>query len=79
MNLYELIERLEEIREAYNGDNPEILLATQPNYPLAFRLDNVVAYIDGMEAEHNGEKVVWLTEGVSIYDAPYAPRAVFYE
>lgn len=44
MKLYELIERLQEVLESFTEeDQPEIdvLLATQPNWPLAFTVSGV--------------------------------------
>lgn len=44
MKLYELVERLQEVLDTFSeGDQPdiEVMLATQPNWPLAFTVAGV--------------------------------------
>ena len=60
MNIAELIEALEEIAEEY--PDAEVLLATQPSYPLAFTIERAHADMDG---------VVWIAQGEPAAD-PYA-------
>ena len=45
MTITELIERLEELREA-NGGDTEVRIASQPSWPLSGRIANVVVLDD---------------------------------
>lgn len=117
MKLSELIQHLLVIAKEVNpsvdlddliGDSgwrvdPEVRMATQPNYPLAYRIQCVTLLrededeADELEAELPNETdsgkrqmmqqridgirtqsgIVWIAEGGSVYDAPYAPGAAW--
>lgn len=87
MNVSELIERLQDC-----DPEAEVLIATQPNWPLAYHLSGVATPEDiagETRCEDHGsfscdedecqptESVVWLAEGSQRYDNPYAPRAAW--
>lgn len=83
MKIQELIERLQDIA----GDFPdaEVMLATQPNYPIAETLRGVASPVDD-DLDDEGERdpskpVVWLASGGSPSEEsginPYAPEWVF--
>ena len=59
----------------------EVLLATQPNYPLAHEIGGVAPNSEVENTDDGdstfGEKTIWIAEGSQHYDHPYAPRAVF--
>lgn len=85
MKIQELIERLTEIADVY--PDAEVLLATQPNWPITETLRGV-ADPDAVlgDDDRNGadlgslEPVVWLVSGgqpTSNEVSPYAPRWVF--
>ena len=75
--------------------DPEVRLATQQRYPLAFHLDCVTHLTPDAEPQSEAEEegwedhradptpeqpgIVWLAEGGSCYDSPYAPRAAWGE
>lgn len=66
MSLDELIERLEELRENYDGNTWEIKIAHQPSYPLLARLDAVsldsekqVVYIAAGSGTEYGVSEIW--------------------
>jgi hypothetical protein len=85
MNVTELIERLAEL-----DPGAEVMLATQPSWPLQSRLAGVASSADlAMDLECAGhgdyscdecagqdEPVVYLVEGDAA-DQPYAPRAAW--
>lgn len=64
-------------------DDDEILVATQPNYPITVELIGVtdsvqigLASVTQDDAIARDEPInVWLVTGSSPYDQPYAPRA----
>lgn len=70
-------------------DDAEVRLATQPNWPLAFELrgvatgDSIAGEVDCREHglfscdDCADQSVVWLVEGNSVFDDPYAPRAAW--
>ena len=67
MNLHDLIERLQELADL--DPNADVMLAFQPNWPLAFTIDNVRVI----------DNVVWIANGSHPYPDPYAPRAAWDE
>ncbi len=88
MRLSELIRELQDLEEDHEGEDPEVRLAMQPNYPLAFHINGIAA-LDGSEVdedeedededEDEKETIVWIaaSEG-NCYDHPYAPRAAWH-
>ena len=81
------VRELQEMLEGYDPDD-EILVATQPNYPITVELIGVTDSRKLAEsvnldcrccppATGGSEKSinVWLVTGSSPYDQPYAPRA----
>lgn len=90
--VYELIAQLEQLIEDDErlGDS-EVLLVTQPSYPLQFRIGNVVAETQIEDDEFEGDydeplpefdednpPVVYITEGGHPHDkSPYGPSAAF--
>lgn len=88
MTINELIEQLEEAREMLPaGGEAEVMLASQPNYPLRNHLAGVAVinsdgYLepDATEEEAFEDKdtsVCWLLEGSQHYESPYAPRSAW--
>ena len=75
MTVNELIERLQEVAEDGLGDS-EIRLAFQPNWPLQFDIGGL-AVPDDSDEETPEAPVVYLVEGDSIHESPYAPGWVF--
>ncbi len=75
MTVNDLIEILQSAADEGHGER-KILVAEQPNYPLAARFEGV--YVEGEdEAEDKGEQpAVWLVSGANTYDRnPYSvPR-----
>jgi hypothetical protein len=56
--------------------NAEVRLATQPRYPLEYRIDDVVEVASGDDEDepgHSAEGVVYLAEGGQV---GYLPKAV---
>lgn len=92
MKLSELIAQLVGLAEELNerdvdwesGDwahegfdvDPEVRIATQPSYPLAHSICCVNHIPCGWDEETG---IVWIAEGSSCYDSPYAPRAAWGE
>lgn len=85
MKLSELIEELEDIQARLDVEDPDVMIASQPNYPLAHYLRGVVKLeIDDDEWEADtpaeekkpgrDESVVWLVEGSGARPDPYAPK-----
>lgn len=81
MTVRELIRQLED----HDGDT-EVRIATQPNWPLAFDVANVVHEQDIMEGSDEDDEplddeprdIVWIaTSEGNCYDHPYAPRGVW--
>jgi hypothetical protein len=77
MTLNELIEELQDIvaNDEELGDAP-VLLAHQPNWPLAFTVDTITVDHCGFKAEdgeENAPVVVWIAEGGHA-GRPYAPK-----
>jgi len=94
LKLSELIERLEEIRDERGDDaDPEVYLAHQPHYPLAFTISGVTDEEDSDEGdedeeaddeEEGDEKVapkdrpVWICEGSHpSRRSPYAAKSLW--
>lgn len=57
MNLNDLIEQLQELREEH-GDDVEVRLAIQPHWPLEHSIDNV-----GAAEDDDARIVVYIGEG----------------
>lgn len=86
MNVNELIERLQDC-----DPEAEVMLATQPGWPLAYHLSGVATADDiagetRCEAHESyscdedacrDESIVWLVEGGQRYDQPYAPSSAW--
>lgn len=84
------VRELQEMLEGYDPDD-EILVATQPNYPITVELvgvtdtakiiasdldSDLMISDEHMDAEMERRQYhVWLVTGSSPYDNPYAPRA----
>lgn len=75
MTVNELIERLQDIAAAGLGE-VEVRLAFQPNWPLQFRIGGIALPEDAAD-ETPETPVVYLVEGSSIHESPYAPGWVF--
>lgn len=85
MDVSELIEQLEALADEY-GDDCEVQIATQPEYPLAYTIAGVTA-IDPADAATDSEEfggepagapvVVWLASGEQPA-IPYAPSAAWH-
>lgn len=60
--------------------DPEVRLATQPTWPLAHSIC-CVTHIRGDEEDSQADSedpgIVWVAEGASCYDSPYAPRTAW--
>ena len=68
MNIRDLITQLEELAEhAENGEQLEVRMATQPNWPIQTYIACVTLVDD----------VVFIAEGYSPHDTPYAPRSAW--
>jgi hypothetical protein len=65
MKLSELIEMLNDF--AAGGDDPEVLIATQPAWPMQTDIA-AVTLVDGK---------LFIAEGTPPWDSPYAPRAAW--
>lgn len=63
MKINELIAELEHLAE-YAGDDAEVMLAHQQSWPLQFNIGATTLV----------GNVIYIAEGSSPYDAPYAPR-----
>jgi len=75
------VRELQEMLEGYDPDD-EILVATQPNYPITVELVGVTDSVQiGLASVTQDDAIardffnVWLVTGSSPYDQPYAPRA----
>lgn len=89
MNIDDLIEYLEDMREKH-GSDVQILAAIQPTYPLAVEVSGVKALtvdstgdvVEEWEFERRKDDdlktTVWIVTG-SQAERPYAPREVFGE
>ena len=77
MKLRELIEELEKMVHAA-GDDAEVRIAYQRNYPLQGEISHVVdsGWIE-YEKERNAGAIVWIAESSQVYSAPYAPRTIW--
>lgn len=83
--IYTLLEQARELNpgvfdtDILNGEvdvDPEVRIATQPTYPLAHSICCVNHIPCGWDEETG---IVWIAEGSSCYDSPYAPRAAWGE
>ncbi len=63
MTVRELIETLEDFEEAH-GEDTEVRLLTQPNWPLEYEIDSVK--LSSEENEEQGEPILFLLEGKQI-------------
>lgn len=86
MTLNDLIEQLQDLLEEYPalGDR-DVMIATQPSYPLTAVID-CVSLVDSEDADEDDEDVedgmgvVWIATsevGSSSSVSPYAPRAAW--
>jgi hypothetical protein len=66
MKIQELIAELEHLAE-YAGEDAEVMLATQPQWPLQ-------AYVATVTLVGN---TIYIAEGPSPYSDPYAPRVAW--
>ena len=71
MTLSEIIDQLTDIQNSLDTD-PEVLLATQPNWPLAFTIEDVVE-------DDEDENIVWIASTGSHPENvnPYSARRAF--
>jgi hypothetical protein len=79
MRLNDLIEQLEDIRNMFDEDiDPEIRIATQPNYPIQSTVYGVVSSLDIDDGEDlDGDNpVVWVVERNQCND-PYASQRLW--
>lgn len=83
MTVADLIALLSEMPE-----DAEVRLATQPSWPLAFNVHGVATGADvagEQQCDDHGHfscdecapNIVWITEGGSVSDSPYAPSAAW--
>lgn len=70
MTLNELIESLETLREELGDGDMQVLVASQPSYPLRNRIANVT----GGDLDEDANVWIAVTED---YDRPYAPRSAW--
>lgn len=80
MTLGELVARLDELLEEGYDDETEVLIATQPSWPLQFFIAGVVSSSD-LEADedehpHLGDSTIYLVEGGHPAH-PYASRQLW--
>lgn len=59
--------------------DPEVRLATQPSWPLANNICCVTHLPSPEESTSDQPGIVWIAEGSSCCDSPYAPRAAWGE
>jgi hypothetical protein len=71
----ELIERLQDVADDGLGEC-EVRLAFQPSWPMQFNVGGI-AVPDDTTDEAPETPVVYLVEGSSIHESPYAPGWVF--
>lgn len=71
MTVRELIEILQE----HDGDAP-VRIATQPSWPLAHLIGNVVS-AGPEDDEYDEESIVWISTGEHPQDSPHAPSGAF--
>jgi hypothetical protein len=85
MTVNELIERLQECvdEDEANGER-EVLLATQPSWPLQYHVRGACTSEEAHEYDEPDEdnvsgdpECVYIVEGGQHYDRPYAPRGAF--
>ena len=80
MEICELIERLQEMQELY-GEEAQVFIATQPNYPLAFDISGVsdTEFQEDSDDEKIEEPRIYITTSSgSPHKRPYAPRDAWY-
>jgi hypothetical protein len=66
MKIRELIAELEHLAE-YTDEDADVMMAQQPNWPLQSHIATVTLV----------GTTIYIAEGHSPYDAPYAPRAAW--
>lgn len=77
MTVEQLAEELAEVIEAGYGD-AEVLLAHQPNWPLALTVACIATPDDLEPDEDDTDPVVWIASGEHPYGrSPYAPRGAW--
>lgn len=78
MNLKDLEEQIEEFTDREDSDlctcDVEVMIATQPTWPLAF-------FAQGLrfDMDKDGELVLWISTGGQPSSKPYAPRNAWEE
>lgn len=78
----DLLALLEEAEQDGLGD-AEVRIATQPNWPLQFRLGGIALRSDALMDDPDDEpteeqpEIVYLVEGGQCRDTPYAPRGIW--
>jgi hypothetical protein len=76
MTLQELIDELQDLAHDL-GEDTEVRLAVQPNWPLAHEIACVGPAMDE-EGDDDFDRVVWIASGSHPYGAsPYAPRSAW--
>jgi hypothetical protein len=77
MNVNELLEALQDIvsEDESNGER-QVLLATQPNYPLQSTVRGVCTSAEAHDGE-DPDDCIYVVEGNQVYDRPYAPHGAF--
>lgn len=77
MTVNELIELLTDLADEGRGNN-QVRMATQPKWPLAHHVADVVCGwdIDADEVADHHLDIVWIVEGAQD-ENPYAPKEVF--
>ncbi len=58
--------------------DPKVRLATQPTWPLAHNICNL-QHLPSEESTSEDPGILWIAEGSSCHDSPYAPRAAWGE
>ena len=81
MTLEDLINELNELLEVGFDPQTKVLLATQPNWPLAFNIAKIqpVSNDEPIDLPSNDgtETTLWIVEGGRPNSDPYAPRAAW--
>lgn len=76
MRLSELMAELEELAEEFGDEDPEVLFAYQPNYPLQDEIGRVAAFRPD-PTSRQPEPVAYIVTAGQCYEMPYAPAEVF--
>lgn len=83
MKLSDLIDQLQDLLDQQpDGVDPDVMIATQPSYPLAFKVGNVtvISPADDQDLDSpddDADPVVWIATGDHPRPDPYAPRAAW--